>query len=355
MIFSKTHTFLWQCAALLFPAALLCGCDLDGLRMPDKCPHNVEVIYHYNLENTTGNNEFKNYIHSVTEYIFNEQGVLFRVNNLIPDVCTGEYTSSFDLPAGKYSVIFIGNDSGKNLTEDSRLGGPPRLNETLRDHLLLSLTAAATRPQGTPASDPCGNGDRLYHGYRTFSVEEGRKTTVRVDAVHSHLVLTLRVRWKGTPPPQGNYTVLLEGVGSEYGLMPEYFYDRNQCYFHEPASDDPYHCTTTDVRHHILRVWHRRNVQCHGLTLPLENGKELNGEFVSYRVRNDSHPVLSIWDSGGTQVMKYIDLQRYFRDNGFEHDMNLRQEYGIELLIDEHGNVTVSEVSPSDWEEGGAI
>ncbi len=331
--------------ALILATTGLVSCSIDD--DPVLCTNNVEITYHYNLENTSQDNEFTNYVHTATEYIFDDKGVLFRVNDLTLDACTGQYVSKQDLPAGKYSVLFIGNDSGLNDTGDARLGGV-RLNETRREDLLLSLHGPGTH------ANPCNNGDRLYYGYRTFSVAPAGTSLVRVDAVHSHLVLKYRVHWKNNPPARGLYTAYLDGIPSQYGLMPEYVYDGAACCLHDPQQHDPYTQVCTSVRHHILRVGRMHNILCHHIQSPMNGSFEVHGEFVAYRLRNTTAARISLYNSNGTRVMKEIDLSKYFREKGIGLDENLRQEFALDFLID-GDQVIVSEINLEDWDEGGVI
>jgi hypothetical protein len=85
------------------------------------------------------------------------------------------------------------------------------------------------------------------------------------------------------------------------------------------------------------------------------NGSEniLYGQFVTYRYRGDTEIYLSIY-SEGKQVMKEIDLLRFFQEMGINLHYSLCQEYAIQLDIN-GDEVKVSLVQVEDWGDGGGF
>ncbi len=327
----------------------LASCQID-LAMPKVCDHNVEILYHYNRENSTTYNVLPSYVHSITEYIFDGDDVLVDWRNVSLDPCENQYYSRHTLDTGRYSVIMWGNCSDIN----NEVSPAPVKGLTTREELLLSLDSMPD-----PVDDTHPNGDRLWHGYRTFTVARTGVSKVRVDAVHSHLSLTFRVRWKSAPPAQGTYTVYLEDVGSRAGFMPHLFYPYpgGAHQLHDPLVDDGYSTKSNLIIHHIPRIDHDQHMLDYKTTVVMNGDRELRGEFVTYRICRDSHPVLNIFDSQGNRVVhpdpaKEIDLWKYFDQNVPALNYTLRQEYAIDILVD-GDNVWVMPLEVADWEDGG--
>lgn len=308
-----------------------------------ECDYTVQIRYDYNAENTSSTNLLTTYIGSLDEFLFDEDGILYAVRPLAVDECTGQWVSEYDLPPGRYSVIAIGNRSDMSVINDARIG------HTRREDMLMTLTTA----------NPSNDTDRLYHGYRTFTVVPNGVSNVRVDMVHSHCIIRFRIRWKNNTPPMGNYYSVMKYIPSEYSLMPEYYYPKpfEACTKHIPESSDPYSQAPQSVRHHITTVHANRDLLDHTIALKRNVDGEVIGQFVMYRIKNENHPTMSL-HTGTTraseQVMKDIDLQRYFLDQGIDHDSSLKQEYNIEIMID-GDRVSVMSVTIGDWQEGGPL
>ncbi len=344
----------------MLAAATLCvvatSCDIGNERRI--CDYTVQLRYDYNRENTTSQNMLDRHVASIDEYLFDEAGVLYLYRRLTPDdPCVEGLVSELTLPPGRYSVIAWGN-----CTDINSVTPAPVKGVTTRDELLLSRTGkanAAAMPGD--AGTTWQNGDRLYYGYRTFTVSAEGISRNRVDMIHSHLVLRFRVRWVHSAPAPGNYTAYLSGIGSEKAFMPEFIYPvQHQVWeAHNPAdaSHDPYPQSCNRVRHHIPGVHHTDNVKTHRIGVQQGFDYEMWGEFITYRIRQASHPVLEIYDAAGNKVVhpnKTIDLQKYFNDQGIDLDHTLKQEYEIDILIDGDA-IYVMPLDVEEWEEGGAL
>ncbi len=343
--------------AIATTCVLPASCDIGN--DPKICDYTVQLRYDYNMENTTTRNMLEYYVASVDEYIFDETGALYQYRRLQDEACVEKNVSELQLPPGRYSVVAWGNKTGVNTVSPE-----PEKGVTTRDELLLSRTGqpnAAAKPadKGTTWQ----NGDRLYYGYRTFTVGAEGISRIRVDMVHSHLVLRFRVRWTHDAPAPGNYTAYLGGIGSEYAFMPEFIYPvQHQGWeVHDPdnTAHDPYPQSCPKVRHHIPGVHHTANLLDHRIDIRMLGDRELWGEFITYRIRQDSHPLLSIFDASGVQILhpdaaKIIDLQRYFIDQRIDLDHTLKQEYDLDILIDGK-TVYVTPLHVADWDEGGAL
>ena len=327
-------------------ALMFTSCEVEGDR--EICDYNVELYYHYNRENTTQNNVLPSYVRTLTQYLFDSDGILLDATDVPVDVCEHQYITHRTLPPGRYSVIMWGNCGERNTVTDLATGGAPVEGQTHRDDMRLTHNNSMQQ-----------NGDRLWHGYRTFSVAPEGVSRIRVDAVHSHLVIKFRVRWKSNAPVSGTYIAWLEDIGSEKSFMPEYIYPQPDaaCETHDRSTHDLYPQHSNNVVHHIPYVHHTTNVLDHRTEAPMGLDNALWGEFVTYRIRQDSHPILSIYDAGGNLILhpdpaKQIDLKRYFDEMGIDLDHTLRQEYEIDIVID-GDQVWLMALNVADWEDGG--
>ena len=352
-VFTPYTVLLFKLSVILL---LTTSCEGWLGRYDDKeCDYNIQLRYDYNRENESLINELPNYVHSMIEYLFDDVGVLYAVNPLLLDECTEQYISELTLPPGRYSVIAIGNQTTMSVVTAN--GEAPIIGKTNRDAMLLTLQNRSTRTDNNNDGyyNNCG---RLYYGYRTFSVSEVDASRVRVDMVHSHCVIRFRIRWKRNTPPMGSYYTTMKYIPSEYGLMPQYVYpEKDNCQNHNSEYHDEYNRICQAVRHHILTVHQDRNILNHKLHLFRNVDGEVTGEFVMYRLRNETEPTMSLYmgtGDNGEQVMKAINLKRYFDDQGFDRDRTLKQEYSIEILID-GDQVFVMPISVADWTEGGVL
>ena len=354
-VFTPYFISLFRLSIVLF---LTTSCEGLLGRYDDKeCGYTVQIRYDYNKENGSVFNELPAYVSTLTEYLFDDQGVLIDSVQVRVDECYGQYLSEYDLPPGRYTVIAIGNQS--TMSEITDNGKPLEPGVTRREEMLLTLQHVVTRTDdnGDGNYNNCG---RLYHGYRTFSVEPNQVSNVRVDMVHSHHVLRFRIRWKQAPPPLGDYYATMTYIPSEYTLMPQYVYP-------EPYKWEDYDCAIHDlfsrqpiwVKHHIPTVHQDRNILTHKLHLRRNADAEIKGEFVMYRIKNETTPTMALYmgmDATGKQQMKEINLQRYFNEQQIDLDHTLKQEYNIEIMIDATANqVHVYPITISDWEEGGIL
>lgn len=329
-----------------------------------ECDYSIRLRYHYNQENRSRDNKFSAYIHTLDQYIFDEDETLVWVGQVTRDICDGTWHSDVDLPPGRYSVIAVGNrDTRSDITDGYGAGCcAPTPGVTKRDDMRMTLENAVSHPdQMTGPSEP------LYHGYRTFSVSPTQTSNVRVDMVHSHLRLRLKVRWKNNVPQERvDYYLTLGSVPSHYALMPEYYYPEGTtaCQTHAPASSDPYRITCNNVIHHIPYTCHageKHTTYRHDTYI--NNDNELWGEFTAYRLQNDLPVKLDIWhwDAGTQTASKVltngIDLQDYLVNfRGINLDHTLKQHYELEIVIDgDRAEVMPLSSKVDDWEEGGTI
>jgi hypothetical protein len=230
-------------------------------------------------------------------------------------------------------VVAFGNKGGYEQT------GEETVNVTTRQELQLSTE---------------GHSDRLYYGFRCFEVGRYGISRIAVDMTHAHCLLGITARWidrTGHPAAGRQYTLNLRQAPTLYRFTPEFlvYNEADEAVFAPEKESYPlrdsrrinYLPTIDSVAYADLSV--------RGTT----SGKTLHGEFVTLRYRSDSHVLLSIV-SAGEQVMKEIDLYRFFREMGIRLDYSLCQEYQLSLTID-GDRVSVGMVRVSDWDEGGVL
>lgn len=316
------------------------------------CEYNTQLLYHYNRENTSSVDLMSKYVSSLTEYIFDENGILVHMRSVEIDTCTATYISTLNLEPGRYSVIAVGNQS--SMSEVSDRYSLMRIGETHRDNVLLTLKNQGTRYDNGDFMN-CG---RLFHTYRTFSVSASDQTRVKADMVHSHCVIRFTIKWRGTPPANaGDYFVRLKDVPSEYNLMPEFIYARpGEAYaLHDCVAHDRYNRICQGVIHHIPRVHN----DCNAVTYRRDVKRitnEIMGETITYRLRDTEEAMFSLHTTDGTRVMKDVHINHFLHTMGIDLDHSLRQEYDIVFEIDdENDKVYVYFTHVSDWDEGGML
>lgn len=323
------------------------SCHKEGPR--EICDYNVAVEYVYNRENTTNSNVLGEYIGSLTEYIFDGDGILYAMREVPADECEGGLVSQQLLPPGDYSLITWGNKTGINSVNDARVGITHR-----RDMELMPDNPF------TPETDMQDNGDRLYYTYRTFSVAPHGISHVKAYMVHSHLVLKYRIVWKRAaqaPADTRDFYSEHTEIPSPYGFMPEFVFN-GQGSIHDPAAD-PYEPQATERYLYIPTVYGKtqagRILKNHRNDVRMNDYREVNGELVAYRLRDDTDLTIDLRSQSRGEIMRDVNLgEEFFRANGIALDRNLRQEFAVLITID-GGDITVSSLDIADWDEGQTI
>lgn len=326
--------------------------DVENRR--EVCDYNIQLNYHYNLENHSEENLLENYVSSLTEYIFDASGVLYAVHTMEAEACAGKFKSERTLPAGRYSVIAWGNLNGTCAVNEARIG------VTTREQMQLAMANPCNLYPGYQ-----NNGDRLFHAYRTFTVNSKGISRIRVDVTHAHLSLKVLVRWKNSSQAPsadaGELQLQLTGLPSEYTFMPEYISRGGTCREHNCSADDDYRSKCDEVIHHIPRKYRDRNILSHRLNSYVNVDRQVAAEFVSFRLRNDSPAILSLYLLPNTRagepvkLMNDVPLGDFFARQNEDLDRALKQEHPIELIVGDDGSVTVQPMDIADWDEGGSI
>jgi hypothetical protein len=332
---SRFHSILLSLlpvSGLLLLLATPAGCIRENL---DDCPPSSRIVYRYDREGESGgNNVLPVFVSGIIQYIFDENERLIAVDTVRPDK-GGRFISWRQLAPGRYTVSGWGNVKGASRVKEAAVG---------QEMELFLDNEIGTGVQG--------ESERLFYGFREFTVGEQEESNVYVDMTHAHCVLTFAIWWKDaamTPPETGDYRLVLRDVPSRYGFFPGCRVRDRLAALYSPGMEG--YMADGTVINYIPAVHDRERLVTHRTAASMNN-KTLRGEIVSYRLSSDSHPVLSIRD-GGDLVEREIDLHEFFTRLGIRLDEALRQEYQIGIEIESDRVVTfLMTASVDDWYDG---
>ncbi|MDR1881235.1 MAG: FimB/Mfa2 family fimbrial subunit [Prevotella sp.] len=322
---------------------VLISCGVDG---GEVCS-GVRLEYRYNRENASLKNVLAQYVQTIDEYIFDSDSVLVSVNRLPGTSWFGPFVSELDLPPGRYIAVAWGNRDGRSFTEQTPVPGVT----TLRDLELLFDTPYE------PGSDLRNDSERMYYGYRTFSVTGQGISHIPVDMTRAYCELHVAVIWENgdeMPARSSTFGMTVGQVPSSCGSIPVYT-DRNgpvQTYV--PAIEDYLVCDSR-VLHYIPDVHAVDRPVTHGASMRMDVAGLLRGQVISYRYCSGSHPLLGIYIDGSLLANKLLDLNVFFSAMQTDPGHSLKQEYNILLMVNS-GKITVGlMLDSSGWEEGGQL
>lgn len=338
MKYSICHTiqlFLIVMSGIFVTASCTFGDDLN------RCPYNVRLEYWYagsGMENT-----LPIYVDNLRQYLFDGGGQLLSVATLRGDSVANWQGS---LPDGEYTFVLWGNindgekipETAKNDENNNRLDNDKQATDDLiynyKDMNMETMLMTSYREGVPPAYRE--NTDRLYYGVTSIIVQNGMTERRRVYLSHAHASLSITVVWQTEEQPrQGIYRMRLKGVPSTYGFtggLEEAV----------PSGDGTYSLPRVD-----------RPVTYHETRASLNYENEVTGQFVTFRYTATTHPLWSLW-CDGKQVVKDLDLYRFFRKLPMNMDTNMEQEFDL-LVTVYKDKVVVTQASATDWDEGGAI
>lgn len=324
----KRYTLIW----LLVLTYTLTGCDLDGPMR--ECDYRVRLHFHYSREGSA--NRIRDYVTSITDYLFDSQGRLVEVTTRsaarIPQ-------RTFMLPPGRYTLISWGNLGDKTLVhpsaEPGTLFGQMQLVKN-NPHPSASARGADASSRGFDASalPRQHNCERLHYGRADFTVQDFGVQEQTVFMGHAYLDLTITVA--GLEGRAGEeYTFRLDGTHPVYD-MNHYRQINAQgfsMYIPRPAAEQDNVHLLSGVR--------------------MSRDGVLEDQFFSYRLTGTSKPKFSIWQ-GGRQVLRDIDLKHFFDTMLIDMDTNECQEFHLRITV-QGDEAYVQFVTLGDWVEGGTI
>ena len=300
-------------------AIVLSGCTFGD--EPGVCPYTARLDYWY--AGSSDENQLPVYVDNLHQYLFDSEGKLLSTVTL-----HGDSIRSWqgNLPAGDYTVVLWGN-----LSEE---GSDCLKVQPLSDRRLGNMTLSAVTVEAPPRYR--SNTSRLYYGYLSFEVKEGELFRRRVYLSHAHASLHVTVQWMaGTPPEGGTWRMRMKGLASEYGFGKGWESE-------ELTSGGSY--TVPYIGTSLIS---------HEARAAMNYDGEVTGEFVTFRYTSGSHQLWSLWRND-ERIVGDLDLYRFFSKKPMNMDQNVEQEFEILVLIYED-KIIVSEVTGSDWDEGGAI
>ncbi len=241
------------------------------------------------------------------------------------------------LEDGDYTLMTWGN-----LTNGVSQFTPLVLGQTLRADIELTQVNASPHAAGA-----FHNSERLYFGTVSFAVTEGTMVQKIVDMDCAHTQLNINVVWKNTNERPN----MSQPIWMELGGIPVLY---NQAVDHTlqtalggtPQYGDATYLEPVPVIA-ALRAMHTSDVN-------VVSASEIATTFITYRLTDADHPMLSIQGGTDGELLSAIDLQTFFQNNAWVMDNNRRQYFDI--LIEINGPViTVSTTNVNDWVDGGTI
>lgn len=326
--------------ALLLASCLDMGDDDDAL----ECAYNTRIVYRYNREGSATENMAGWYIRTLDEYIYDASGKLYTKRRIEDKLLGGE----LKLPPGRYTLVAWANLTERNLISDG--SGLPGAN---------TLDLSWLYPDSPAAGDPAlmNGGDKLYYGYRTFSVEEDKTSFIDVDMEHAYCELSLIVRWiDGSATKGASYYMLLEGVPSRVGFLPDWEINGGTHVYNRDAAKYPVYYLNGSLSY-LPHINGLKEPVTHRQDGHVSDDGQLLCRFTTYRLttRDDGQQVLlSIYDAAGRQVMKKIDLYKFFDEMHIDLRVARRQEFEIVLEI-VGDKITAFSMQVLDWEDGGSL
>ena len=316
------------------------SCNIEGDL--EECPYNARLEYWYT--GTGQANILPDYIFNMKEFVFDSLQVLRRVNELGGKK---NIAAELNLPPGRYTLVAWGNQDSLSSLSEAEIGRTKLTDVLLHANNPVSPQTRVNVPLRQQNNEP------LYYGYASFTIQSRGVSRQRIDMVHAHLKLDITVKWKGKAPTDtGDMYMLLSDVPSTYSFLPEFEVKGSPYSTYSTAADGT--PTRSGVWYYIPEHSDDHPLVSHEVPVKMDITRTVSATFISYRIRNDDHPVVRLY-GGGKQLIKDIDLYKYFRTMQIDLDENLRQEFSLVMEVDAAGGVIVSSATVSVWVDGGAI
>lgn len=296
---------------------LLVSCTFQD--EPAVCPFNVRLEYWY--AGYAYENRLPVRVDNLREYLYDGSGNLVQTKELRGDSLTGYQAT---LPPGDYTLVAWGN-------LENKASGSLILSENNK----IQNTTLCCSPYNL-VNNCHANTERLYYGSASFTVPPSGVVNQRVYVSHAHANLKITVYWRiPRPDLKGTLRMHLRTVPSEYGFWVGHDI---------PASNG--------AGPHLI-PYINDVLADHETRAAVDYNDDVIGEFVTHRFTGDTHPLWSL-SCNGTQIVKELDLQRYFKKSSIDLDHNVEQEFHLLVIIEENQTI-VTEISGTDWDEGGVL
>lgn len=318
---------------------LLSSCDVSDDR--DLCCDRVTIYYRYVRRSL---DEYLTHIGSERRFLFDGEGLFLR--ELPVDPALRQRVSLMALPAGRYTIIAVGNPTSESTSIPPLTPGVSRL-EDMRVGL-------HPREEGGRSCLPA---DELFWSRFAFEVIPSHPAKYIADMSNVHCHLHVAVTWE-THPPQGERRmgVRLSGLVGAYGSEED---PAQRIYIvGQPPTEDPsgWISSRTFVYHAFPRGLDAPQVEVER-TVSLW-GEELYAELITLRYQSDRLPTLQLLHEGLPLFHKPIDLAPLFARWGWSPSRQAEQVYRISVHVLSDSKVLVrtqvrSEVL--DWADGGSF
>lgn len=316
---------------LLSAICLLSGCSIID---EDKCVLNY-IEYRY--LNNVSEDANSLYLNEVTDFIFTKDSVLYRVDEQITG---GRITKRpINLPDGDWIVYSYANLNGGSKVSDYVVGKTSLRELSVR--VVNPPTYTGTYASSSDDSRRVGNSDRLYFGKVSLTVKGGYTEHAQaVDMSNVHIWLSATVRWKKTmdffAKSGENLHVRLEYVPVEFGFLNDEKVDN--------LYGIPYNTPriTEELATYSTRLQ------------PTAVSNEYSFEMYGLRWESGRAPVLRLYDGETLLVGKDLPLNKYFEEQHIDLTHTRVQFYQLLIEVDDN-TVVISNISISDWEDGGSI
>lgn len=286
---------------------------------PRVCPQNVKLEYWY--AGYASQNNLALHVDRLQEYLYDGRGQLLRIRTLQKDSLTGKREI---LPPGDYKIVVWGNYSPN----------VPSASQILQAETLSQAKLSALQDTIPPRFRE--NTEKLYYGSGFFTVPEKGTVNKRIHLSHAHAALKISVSWLTDRPTMNEpLTMRLRGVPCQYGFSV----GREIATGSEAGPHQVPTIGVSDIQYRIR--------------VAIDYTGDVVGEFTTFRYTANTHPLWSLY-CGERQLIKELDLWRYFQKSAVDLDHNVEQEFHLTVIV-EPGQIVVREISGADWSEGGTI
>lgn len=304
--------------ASLFPVLLLTSC---ARLFEEDCPSGNRLNFVYLNEN--GRDETALYIHSVRDYIFDKDSILYRVD---PPVRGSRVRfRAMNLPDGKWIIVSLANQYDNTSLSAYTIG-----ETRLRD-----LFVESTNPNLTASSPPLlyiGSNDKLYFSSLSMEVKGGlSEGPVTGYYIPAHAQLTAFITWADTmdiPRKREGLSAVLQGIPVGFGFQSSIRQDRQD--------GIPFSVPLASVQKGNQRV------------RLYPSGHSYRFDAVCMRFETGKAPHLQLMDDS-VSLTKSMNLNEYFNVNNIDLSNTRIQNFSFSIRI-EKSKVIISPIHILTWD-----
>ncbi|MBY2898127.1 hypothetical protein AE938_19790 [Bacteroides fragilis] len=301
----------------LLPVLLLTSCTR---LFEEDCPPDNRINFMYLNENER--DETTLYINSVTDYIFNSDSILYRVDP--PAKGSHVRSRGINLPDGKWIIVSLANQYNNTGLSAYTTG------ETHLKDLLVRVTS----PELMRSSPPLyiGSNDKLYFSSLNLEIRSGLpQGQVTGYYTPAHAQLTVFVTWEDAadiPRNPEKLSAVLQGVPTGFRLQSSILQDRQDgTPFSVPLALD-------QKGNQHVRLY--------------PSGHSYRFDAVCMRFETGKVPYLQLMDDF-MPLTKPLDLNEYFNANNIDLSNSRIQNFSFSIRIDK-SKVIISPIHILTWD-----